>query len=63
MRCRVLQLPLLFLTCAILLIAFPARSQDRQCAEMPGIVRIESNVPVPPPGWAALRAAPDRHPQ
>lgn len=51
----VLQLGTLPVACAVLLVvACPASAGEGQAVEVPGIVRIESNVPVPPPGWAAL---------
>jgi len=51
----VLQRGYLFFTCAVLLVvACPASAGEGQAVEVPGIVRIESNVPVSPPGWAAL---------
>ena len=42
-------------TCTLLFwFVGPMRAADRPSATVPGITRIESNVPVVPPGWAAL---------
>lgn len=41
--------------CMLLLVgAAGGLAADRKAVEIPGIVRIDSNVPVAPPGWAAL---------
>jgi hypothetical protein len=41
--------------CVVLLrVACPASAAEGQAVEVPGISRIESNVPVAPPGWAVL---------
>src|SRR5947209_4680877 len=37
-----------------IVLTLPLMSSDSAPAEVPGIIRIESNVPVSPPGWAAL---------
>jgi len=51
----VLKLTTLALTyLATLLAARPACAGESRAVEVPGITRIESNVPVAPPGWAAL---------
>ena len=52
---RVLHPGRLSFVCTVLLsVACPALAGEGQAVEVPGIVRIESNVPVALPGWAAL---------
>jgi hypothetical protein len=54
-KSRVLLFGKLFFACAFLLwAACPASAGEGPAVEVPGITRIESNVPVAPPGWAAL---------
>src|SRR3989442_11909293 len=36
------------------IVTVPLMSSEPAPAKVPGIIRIESNVPVSPPGWAAL---------
>jgi len=50
-----LRLCKLSFACVVLLrVACPASAAEGQAVEVPGISRIESNVPVAPPGWAVL---------
>ena len=52
---RALQLTRFLFVCAVLMgAACPTLAADGQAVEVPGITRIESNVPVAPPGWAAM---------